>query len=55
MIPEIYSYLLTSYSPIGTKPLKISEIDTFLTLNDEIIKIQTNYMRKKIVKRGVII
>lgn len=52
-VPDIYSLLLQAYSPLGTQPFQLKDLDRLLTSNEKVEKAQLGYMLKKIVKRGV--
>jgi hypothetical protein len=54
LVPDIYTHLLQQYSPLGTQPLRINDLNLLLTGNDEYTKAQVGYIMKKIVKRGVV-
>lgn len=53
VVPDVYSLLLEQYSPVGTKPFTINEINSLMVTSEDIKEGQLAYMLKKIVKRGV--
>ena len=53
LIPDIYSYLVKAYSPLGTITFNLNEMDVLLESSEDIIQEHVAYMLKKIVKRGV--
>ena len=54
MVPDIYSFLVKSYSLNGQKSFTINQIDQLLHASEDILEGHVNYMLKKIVKRGVV-
>ena len=54
LVPDIYSYLVQQFNPVGTQALNLNSIDSLLSGNAEYIAEELNYIVKKIVKRGVV-
>ena len=53
LVPDVYSLLLEQYSPVGTKPFTMNEINSLMVASEDIKEGQLAYMLRKIVKRGV--